>query len=370
MHSKFRIVIVTPALADANNGNWRTARRWAGMLASAYRVRLTKQWHAEDREASGDDLMIALHARRSASSIAAWHAAHGARAGGRAGERTGAGTGGRGRAPAPLVLALTGTDLYRDIDVDPDAQRSLELADRLIVLNELGAARLPASLRARCTVVLQSCPARQALAAKPHRHLRALIVGHLRGEKDPATGFRAISRLAHRADLRFDHIGGVLDAALAEQARALMAAAPRYRWLGERSHAESRRRIQAAHVLVHPSLMEGGAQVVIEAIRSGTPVLASRMDGNVGLLGADYGGYFEVGDDGALAALLERARDDPAMLPALARQVERRAPLFAPEAEAAALHRMVRELLADAAPAPNDMRRHRGATNAPAGDPR
>lgn len=370
MHSKSCIVIVTPALADANNGNWRTARRWAGMLASAYRVRLTKQWHAGDREAAEDDLMIALHARRSASSIAEWHAAHGMQAGARVGAGTVADGGGQGRALAPLVLALTGTDLYRDIDVDADAQRSLTLADRLIVLNELGAARLPASLRARCAVVLQSCPARQPLPAKPRRHLRALMVGHLRSEKDPATWFRAIARLAPRADLRFDHIGGALDAALAEQARALGAADPRYRWLGERSHAESRRRIQAAHVLVHPSVMEGGAQVVIEAIRSGTPVLASRMDGNVGLLGADYGGYFEVGDDRALAALLERARDDPAMLPALARQVERRAPLFAPEAEAAALHRLVRELLADAAQASQDKRRPRGATNALAGDPR
>ena len=34
------VVIVTPALADANNGNWQTARRWARMLASAYRVQL------------------------------------------------------------------------------------------------------------------------------------------------------------------------------------------------------------------------------------------------------------------------------------------------------------------------------------------
>jgi glycosyltransferase involved in cell wall biosynthesis len=171
------------------------------------------------------------------------------------------------------------------------------------------------------------------------------MVGHLRDEKDPATWFRAIRRLAGRRDLRFDHIGDGLDAALADEARALMAAQPNYRWLGARSHAEARQRIQRAHVLVHPSVMEGGAQVVIEAIRSGTPVLGSRMDGNVGLLGADYAGYFPVGDDAALATLIERVRDEVAMLPALARQIERRAPLFAPVAEAAALHRIVRSLL-------------------------
>ena len=295
------------------------------MLAPACRVRLTKQWSPADGDADADDLMLALHARRSAASVAAWRAA---------------------RPDAPLLLALTGTDLYRDIDSDADAQRSLALADALIVLNELGPARLPAEHRGKCHVVLQSCGARQALAAKPRSHLRALMVGHLREEKDPATWFRALRLLAGRQDLRFDHIGAGLDAALAGEARALMAAQPHYRWLGPNTHGQTRRRIQAAHVLVHPSVMEGGAQVVIEAVRSGTPVLASHMDGNVGLLGADYRGYFPVGDAQALAALLERARDDAAMLPALARQISRRAPLFAPEAEAAALHRLVQVLLA------------------------
>lgn len=318
---------MTPVLAEANNGNWRTARRWADMLAPAYRVRLTRQWSAADAQASDDDLMIALHARRSAASIAAWRAA---------------------RPHAPVVLALTGTDLYRDIDHDAEARRSLDLADRLVVLNELGPLRLGAALRSKCEVVLQSCTARRPAAQKPHRFVRALMVGHLRAEKDPDTWFRAIRRLAHRTDLRFDHVGEALDPALAGQARALMAAQPAYRWLGGRPHGEVRRRIQAAHLLVHPSVMEGGAQVVIEAVRSGTPVLASRMDGNVGLLGPGYGGYFEVGDDRALASLLERSRDEADMLPTLAGAIEARAPLFAPQAEAAALRRLVHSLLAHA----------------------
>jgi glycosyltransferase involved in cell wall biosynthesis len=115
-------------------------------------------------------------------------------------------------------------------------------------------------------------------------------------------------------------------------------------------HATARRHIQAAHVLVHASRIEGGAHVVIEAIRSGTPVLASRIDGNMGLLGEDYAGTFAAGDDRALAALLERARDDPDMLPALQRQTAARAPLFSPEAEQASLHRLVAELLACRSP--------------------
>jgi putative glycosyltransferase (TIGR04348 family) len=316
---KTQVVIVTPALADANNGNWQTARRWARMLGSAYRVRLAARWDAGDDEA----LLIALHARRSASSVLAWRQ-QGAR--------------------RPLLVALTGTDLYRDIATDADAQASLQLADALVVLNELGADQLPAALRRKCHVVLQSASARRPLD-KPTRHLRALMVGHLRDEKDPRTYFRAARRLALRHDILLDHAGAALDAALGAEAQALATAQKTYRWLGGIPHAEARRRIQAAHVLVHPSRMEGGAHVVIEAVRSATPVLASRIDGNLGLLGTDYAGIFDPGDDAALAAGLERLRDDPDMLMALRAQAAARAPMFAPAAEQAALHRVVAGLL-------------------------
>ena len=317
---------MTPALASANNGNWQTARRWARMLEPAYRVRIAASWDAGD-----EDLMIALHARRSAAAVAAWRGAHQQR---------------------PLLLVLTGTDLYRDIDHDAGAQHSLALADALVVLNELGPERLPPALRTKCHVVLQSCLARRALP-RPTQHLRALMVGHLREEKDPRTYFRAAQRLSHRADILLDHIGAPLDPALGAQAQALAAACPNYQWLGALPHASTRRHIQAAHVLVHASRMEGGAHVVIEALRSGTPVLTSRIPGNLGLLGADYAGCFEPGDDAALAALLQRARDDADMLAALQRQAAPRAALFAPAAESATLHRLVARLLPPSNPGPS-----------------
>jgi putative glycosyltransferase (TIGR04348 family) len=321
VHRKKSIVLVTPALADANNGNWQTARRWAGLLAPAYRVRLAAGWAAGDAPA---DAMIALHARRSASSIAAWHDA---------------------RPGAPLVVALTGTDLYRDIACDAQAQRSLELADALVVLNELGARSLPEALHARCHVVLQSCSRRTPRADKPRRWLRAVAVGHLREEKDPRTLFAAVRLLSDHPDIRIDHIGRALDAQLGEQAQDLARACPSYRWLGGLAHAQARARIQAAHVLVHPSRMEGGAHVVIEALRSGTPVLASRIDGNVGLLGPGYGGYFEPGDAAGLAERLAQLRREPDMLHTWVRQAEPLLARFEPQAEAAALRAVIDPLL-------------------------
>ncbi|MFY9513987.1 MAG: selenoneine biosynthesis selenosugar synthase SenB [Rubrivivax sp.] len=244
----------------------------------------------------------------------------------------------------PLIVALTGTDLYRDIAIDEAAQISLEAADRLIVLNELGIRSLPQVLQAKARVILQSCPARRRLK-KTSKHLRAVMVGHLREEKSPATYFEAAQMLTSRPEILLDHVGAALDPQLGLEAVQLMRACPQYRWLGGLPHASARRRIHGAHVLVHPSRMEGGAHVVIEAVRSGTPVLASRIDGNVGLLGEAYAGYFPVGDAAGLASLLQRVRDEPLLLTLLQEQCAERVALFDPGREADCLRGVVRELL-------------------------
>jgi len=324
-------VIVTPALADANNGNWQTARRWGRFLAPLYPTRLVKAW--PDAQADGDVAMIALHARRSAEAIAAWHARHG-------GDR--------------LALVLTGTDLHRDIDHDPAAQRSLALASRLVVLHELGIERLPAVLRGKARVIVQSAPARTT-PAKPKTRLTALMVGHLRAEKSPETLFataRLLKDEGNHGDIFIDHVGTALDPALGREAERTMAACPNYRWLGGLPHGETRRRIQRAHVLVHPSRMEGGAHVVIEAVVSGTPVLASRIDGNVSLLGKDYAGYFPWNDAAALAALLAECRAtqaDPAgLLARLSARTAQRAERFLLEREREAVRGLAGEIAASA----------------------
>lgn len=316
-----QVVIVSPYLRAANNGNWRTAERWRRHLAGVCDARVVDAW--PHGPAAADQAMIALHARRSAAAINAWHAAHP----------------GRG-----LAVVLTGTDLYRDIHGDADARRSLDLAQVLVTLQEQAPRALPAEVRGKARVLYQSVSARPALA-KTGRHLRALAVGHLREEKSPDTLFAAAGLLAARQDIRIDHIGAALDPQLAEAARATQRAAPRYRWLGGLPHENTRRRIQRAHLLVHPSRLEGGAHVIIEAVVSGTPVLASRIDGNVGMLGEDYAGYFPCGDAPALAALLVRCRAEAAFLERLRRQCQARAPLFEPAAEAAALRRLVGDLL-------------------------
>ncbi|MEO9150722.1 MAG: selenoneine biosynthesis selenosugar synthase SenB [Burkholderiaceae bacterium] len=318
------VCIVTPALADANNGNWQTAQRWARMLAEHYQVQLTDRWQLGD---PAPEAMIALHARRSAASIQAFADAYPDR---------------------PLIVALTGTDLYHDIHHDESAQRSLALADRLIVLHERAPLDLPAEYRAKTVACFQSTETQAPILDKSAMHLRALAVGHLRAEKSPQTLFEAARLLVARGrdDICIDHIGAALDAALGREAEALDQSNANYRWLGALPHEATRRCIQGAHVLVHPSLMEGGAHVVMEAVCSGTPVLASRISGNVGMLGEHYDGYFPPGDAAAAAALLMRCRDEPAMLRALTRQCAARAHLFEPPREQATLLKLLKGELA------------------------
>jgi putative glycosyltransferase (TIGR04348 family) len=314
-----RIVIVSPASAKENNGNWQTASRWAHFLRDAYRVQIANAWEGGDPP----DLLVALHARRSAAALAAFADACPGR---------------------PSVLVLTGTDLYRDIDSVPEARRSLELAHALVLLQPAGLARVPAALRAKAHVIYQSAPALPPVNTAARRHIDICMVGHLRAEKDPLTFIRA-AQLVTDPRLRFVHIGGALDPQLGEAARAAQDANPRYRWLGAIAHDCARLRMRRCHAMVIASLMEGGANVIIEAVTSGVPVLASDIEGNRGMLGEDYAGYFPAGDAAALARLVERSVADQAFDALLRRQCAARAELFAPHAEQAALLALVGRLL-------------------------
>ncbi len=314
------MVIVSPALAGANNGNWQTASRWREMLGATHRVRITGAWpDGQD----GDDAMLALHARKSAGAVLAWAQARG---------------------PGSLAVVLTGTDLYHDVAVDPQARRSLELASRLVVLQALGLEALPPGLRAKARVIYQSTPTLEPVA-KESDALRAVMVGHLRSVKSPGTLFEAARLLRPTEGIRIDHIGEASEPELAGAALDTARECVHYRWLGGLPHDATRDAIRSAHVLVHASALEGGAHVIMEAACSGTPVLASRVDGNVGMLGGDYEGYFPHGDAAALAAMLRRCRLEPGFLARLREQCEARKPLFDPTTERRALLRLLGDVL-------------------------
>ncbi|MBA2964676.1 glycosyltransferase [Ramlibacter sp. MAH-25] len=197
-------------------------------------------------------------------------------------------------------------------------------------------------MRTKARVIYQSTSSRQPLP-KATGSLRVVMVGHLRQVKSPQTLFDAARLLPPEMGIQIAHIGEANEPALGELDLQTARDCPHYRWLGALPHETTRRAIQRAHVLVHTSAMEGGAHVIMEAVCSGTPVLASRVDGNVGMLGDDYRGYFEHGDSAHLALLLQQCLTSD-LLNGLRKQSTRRAPLFSPETERQAVLHLVEDL--------------------------
>ncbi len=321
------VAIITPALADANNGNWRTASRWHSLLANHFRVIVHSSWpiDAPPHAATEANVLIALHARRSADSIRRYRAA---------------------RPNGKLIVVLTGTDLYADLATSEQARASIEMADALIVLQEDAIRYVPREHRKKTHVIYQS--AKTLLPAEKRKDvLNCVVVGHLRAEKDPDIIFRLVESLPPQFPIHILHLGAPTDAKLAARAQSISATSQHYHWAGALSHGLTRAAIKRAHLLIHPSVMEGGANVIVEAISSGTPVLASRMSGNIGMLGQDYAGYFPVGDVEAMRTQLDHCANDANYLLRLNTACAARAKLFLPESERNALVSLISNLLPD-----------------------
>jgi putative glycosyltransferase (TIGR04348 family) len=312
------VAIITPALAKANNGNWQTARRWATFLEDDAKVRVAQHWDGKPADA-----LIALHARRSAESIAQF----------------------RAKQPhTAIALVLTGTDLYRDIRTDTQALNSLNLASHIVVLQDEGVHELAAVHQAKCRVIVQSAP-HWAPLRRNETTFDFVAVGHLRSEKDPLTLMRAARHLKPNEGLRIVQIGRALEEALGEAAHVTMRDCPHYEWHEPVTQNAARRWIARSRALVVSSVMEGGANVIAEAVQSGTPVLASFISGNAGMLGRAYDGYFPVGDDVRLAELMRRFAQDADFRAHLHAQCAARAPLFEPVHERDAVRQLTADML-------------------------
>jgi putative glycosyltransferase (TIGR04348 family) len=311
-----RIALVTPARAGSRAGNRHTALRWAAMLrAAGHKVVVSTEWLVNDK----DDLLLPLHARRSHASIKRFRETH---------------------PEKPIVLALTGTDVYRDIHTDRDAQESLRLATRFIVLQPKAIEELPKRLRPKAHVVYQSCSSK--LKHKPVKgKFRLCVIGHLREEKDPLRAMLALKHLSEDLNIELVQIGESLDDKLAEEARDAMKRDRRYKWLGSVPHSRALKLLATSHAMIISSRMEGGANVVSEAIRIGVPVLASRISGNVGLLGVAYPAYYSLGRERALARLIERAETDSGFYATLKRAIAKLRPIATPANEGRMLVRAV-----------------------------
>ncbi len=309
-----KIIITTPAPPRSRYGNRVTALRWANILKElGHQVTVSQAY-----EDGNYDLMIALHARRSYRSVKRFHSLH---------------------PDNPLIVALSGTDLYRDLKQSKQARESLELTTRIVVLQPKVFDELPPHLHPKIRVIYQSAqPIREAQSrhsgnSTRTRNFRVCVIGHLRPVKDPFRAALAARLLPPSSRIRVLQVGGAMSDEMEKRARAEMEINPRYRWLGEQPRWRTLRILTRSHLCVLSSRMEGGANTLSEAISASVPVIASRIPGTVGVLGEDYPGLFTVGDTQELSWLLSRAETEPDFLRLLRSRGEEVAEILEPSRE-------------------------------------
>ena len=299
-----KIVLITPALPRSRSGNRATATRWKNILTElGHRVDVKV-----DFAGGRYDAMIALHAWRSAASIRRFHTQF---------------------PGCPLIVALTGTDIYKFIRSSPQSTLySIRAADQLVTLHDLAALAIPEEYRDKVSVIHQSAKPVMRKPARRKSSFNVCVIGHLREEKDPLRAAYAARRLPAESRIRIRQYGRAHTPVWAERAEQEMRGNPRYRWFGEVPHWQVRRVYATADVMVLSSRMEGGANVISEACVAGLPVIASDIAGSVGLLGEGYPGYYATGDTRELRDLLLRAEADRTWLGKLQTACQGKAGLF------------------------------------------
>lgn len=306
------ITLITPAPPGSKAGNRATAERWGQLLERAgHRVTIVTEYSGEPC-----DLFIALHAWRSHEAVVRF----------------------RAQFPhTPLIVVLTGTDIYDHQHRYPETTlESMELADCLVGLHHRVGMDIPPRFAVKLTTVLQSAD-NPGSPPDDKDGFDICVIGHLRNEKDPLRAAMAARQLPEHSAIRVINAGKAHSPDWEDKARAEQQTNPRFQWLGEVDKPAIQQLMLRSRAMVISSVMEGGANVVSEACRAALPLIASNISGNIGLLGDDYPGYFQVSNNTDLARLLQRAEQSPDFLEELSARVGALAECFTPEAEQAAL---------------------------------
>ena len=312
-----RTTIVTPSPRGSRHGNRVTALRWAALLRRlGVRVRIVEAW-----DGGACDLLIAVHAVKTAVSVLAAAAT---------------------RPSLRVVVLLAGTDVYPRFAPGQAAEAALRRADAIVALQPHAITVLPEAWRSKARTIVQSATALPA--RRPDDVFQACVLAHLRPVKDPLLAARALALTPSAPPVRVVLAGEARSPELAAAAAAAAARDPRFVWCGPLPRRRARELLAASHVCIVPSAAEGGANVVSEAIAAGTPVLASAVPGNLGLLGDDWPATFPVDDARALAALLQRVASDSACHQSLLARTLALQPMVDPQRELAAWRRLCGDL--------------------------
>lgn len=324
------VLIHSPFARQASQGNSVTADRLEKILTESG---LGVLMEAEFYRGGDAACLIALNARRSADAVAAYKSGHPGK---------------------PVVVILTGTDINHVEVEDPASptRRTMDLADVLVVLHEAELQSVPGYLRGKCRVIHPSVILPGGIPHRPDaergkgadRSFQVMMAGNLRVEKNPRLAVDACRLLCGHPGIAVASYGDATGD-MAKEMRCASAELSNFEWAGKVEHTVLLQKMERADLLLNTSTEEGGANAICEAISLGLPVVASRIRGNIGMLGDGYAGFFPSGDARALADLLLRCASDGVFYGKLKSQIAARAPLFAYATEASAWTELVRSQL-------------------------
>ena len=314
------IIQITPAEIKSKSGNRTTANRWARLLRDlGHRVKTATEYGGQSA-----DMMVAIHAWRSATSISDF----------------------KHRFPnRPIILCLGGTDINHFIHTHPEITiKSMDLADALVGLHDLIGVITPSRLQSKLHIIFQSAQPLPRPRQPINRRFDVCVIGNMRDVKDPMRAALAVRSVPEKSRIHVRHFGSSYDDQTLHLARGEMKINPRYRWFGEVGNGRVRQELSRAQAVIISSKSEGGANVVSEAIVAQVPVIASDIDGNIGLLGRRYGGYYKMGDESSLREVLLQAENNPDFLGSLTRQIEMLAPKFTYQREMESWRKLISKL--------------------------
>jgi len=316
-----KVIVTTPYGRDSLQGNTVTAQRVVSILEESG---VDAMMLCMGEEVQGADVMIALHARKSAHYVADFRELN---------------------PEGKVIVYLTGTDLYEDI---PGGclvcKESMEQADGLVVSQEASLRSVPKEFLAKTEVVYPSIELPEDLSGDCETESDLfLLVGHMRAVKQPFMAVEALQLLDD--SVRLVLLGNEVDSGMGAMAKEWQGRDPRFEWLGGLGYVETLRWMRRSVVTMNTSLMEGGSNSVGESIVLGVPVLATRIEGNVGMLGADYEGYFEVGDAQGLSDLMCKVLNEPCFLERLRGQVRVRGERFSRKNEASGWMNLIQRIV-------------------------
>jgi starch synthase len=212
--------------------------------------------------------------------------------------------------------ACTLTGLGDSADKLARKDQELELADAVVVPSQFVRSTLlhQNATRAQIHVVPFGSPPARPRLAQPEAAgpLRVLYVGSLGQRKGLSYALAAVEALGDEARLTL--IGRPTSA----ECRPLNAALERHRWIPSLPHPQILEQMRQHDVLLLPSLFEGFALVISEALSQGLPVIATPNSGATECVRDGMEGFLvPIRDSQAIAARLQQLAADRELLAAM-----------------------------------------------------